>query len=108
MSDDGRATSRPAGLQRLIDRQLFPADTQRQQYDAMCSRRGFTPLDEQQPLFAGEAAVPAPAPALPATGAAAAAEPEPAAEDMQVDDSGTEQAARVESTDAAMDAFAEE
>ena len=24
MSDDGRATSRPAGLQRLIDRQLFP------------------------------------------------------------------------------------
>ena len=24
MSDDGRASTRPAGLQRLIDRQLFP------------------------------------------------------------------------------------
>ena len=73
----------------------------------MCSRRGFTPLDEQQPLFAGEAAVPAPA-ALPATGAAAAAEPEPETDDMQIDDSGTEDTVRVESTDAAMDAFAEE
>ena len=81
-----------------------PLHTQRQQYDAMCSRRGFTPLDEQQPLFAGEAAVP-PAPALPST---AAAEPEPETDDMQIDDSGTEDTVRVESTDAAMDAFAEE
>ena len=47
-----KAMDRAYGKARLC-RMAAPLHTQRQQYDAMCSRRGFTPLDEQQPLFAG-------------------------------------------------------